>query len=301
MIYLVSLKVLLLVIVTAMGWCAGRLFKINPRDISSLLVYFIAPVVIFEAITSSPASFMYVQYSLGAWSCASLFALLAFYLAKTFWRDQRVHLFSFSGGTGNTGYFALPLTVSLFDSQHVAIAIFIILGVNLYEFTVGYWITARGQFDVRTCYQKISRLPILYAAAAGMIFKGSAIEVPAYISEFLILFQGAYSVLGMMVIGITLAQFLDLKIDWRFLCLSIGWKHLLIPCLGIFIFYYGLHVDAELMKVIVLMLSTPMAANIVVLANQLDVHPEIAATTVLFSTCLSLISVPLALALFLKF
>ena len=40
-----------------------------------------------------------------------------------------------------------------------------------------------------------------------------------------------------------------------------------------------LGVNDDLARVAVLLLAAPMAANVVVIANQLDVHPEIAAST----------------------
>ena len=59
----------------------------------------------------------------------------------------------------------------------------------------------------------------------------------------------------------------------------------------------GLHLEPQQMQVVLFMLLTPMAANVVVLANQLEVSPDVAASTVLVSTCFALISVPLGLIL----
>lgn len=61
------------------------------------------------------------------------------------------NLFSFAGGTGNTGYSALPLVFALFDPRQIVIAVFII-GVNLHEFTIGYFIAARNMLDPGTAY-----------------------------------------------------------------------------------------------------------------------------------------------------
>lgn len=84
------------------------------------------------------------------------------------WKSES---FSFAVGTGNTGYFALPLAFALFNAQQIAIAVFIIIGINIYEFTVGYFIAAKGTFKTTESLQKIVRLPILYAIILGMTFK----------------------------------------------------------------------------------------------------------------------------------
>ena len=142
----------------------------------------------------------FFQYTAAAWLSACTFATLALWVARLCWQDERVHLFSFAGGTGNTGYFALPLAITLFDDAQVAIAVFIILGVSLYEFTFGYWVTASSQFQARDCFKKVLRLPILYAAILGIVLKG---WVSSCLCTYWILhlFQGAYSVLGMMMMG----------------------------------------------------------------------------------------------------
>ncbi|MCY4472713.1 MAG: AEC family transporter [Kistimonas sp.] len=281
-----------LIITTVIGWIAGRKLTIDSRGPSCLLIYVISPFVIFSSIAESPADFSFFRYTAAALVISSSLALISFLLAKLVWNDSKVHLFSFAGGTGNTGYFALPVVFSLFSPEIAAVAVFITLGVILYEFTVGYFITAMDKFDNKECLRKVLSLPVIPAAIIGLLVKYMGLELPAQLQSFFNSFKGAYSVLGMMVIGITLSQFSALKFDWKFSFFCIGWKQLIVPLFGtLLISQLGLTHDICL--VASLMLATPMAANVVILANQLDVHPEIAASTVMLSTLLAIISVPL--------
>lgn len=289
-------RVVFLIGISGLGYGAGRMLRLNPRDIASLLVYVISPFVIFLAILQSPANWSYFIYSLGALLTASTAAVLAYRLGRRLWPDGRANLFGFAGGTGNTGYFALPLVFALFDAHQVAVAVFIIIGVNLYEFTLGYFITARGVMDTRQSLVRIARLPILYAALAGIACKTFGIDIGQTLASSLESFKGAYSVLGMMVIGITLATYRKLEIDWTFLACALGWKHLLYPVIGILVFGPLLNMPADTLAVIVLMLATPMAGNTVVIAAILGVHPEKAALAVMVSTLLAAVSVPFAVS-----
>ncbi|KEQ18688.1 AEC family transporter [Endozoicomonas numazuensis] len=101
------IKVGLLISLAVLGWFVGRRFKIDPKDISSILVYVISPFVIFISIIEPPADISFFRYSLAAFILSSSFALLAFLLGRTLWNDRKANLFSFAWGTGNTGYFAL--------------------------------------------------------------------------------------------------------------------------------------------------------------------------------------------------
>lgn len=286
-------RVLFLIGVAGLGWIAGTVLKVGAKDISSLLVYIVSPLVIFLAIVQSPADWTYFSYSLGALLTASLAAGLAFGLGRVLWRDGRANLFAFAGGTGNTGYFALPLVFALFDGQQAAIAAFIIIGVNLYEFTVGYFITARGILNTRSSLLGIARLPIIYAALAGVLCKSVGWAPGELLGTSLANFKGAYSVLGMMVIGITFASCHRLRLDWDFLLAALSWKHLIYPMAGLAVFHLLVPLPQEAWPVVALMLATPMAANTVVIANVLDVHPEKAASAVMASTVLALATVPL--------
>ncbi|WP_411268404.1 hypothetical protein [Ketobacter sp.] len=66
------------------------------------------------------------------------------------------------------------------------------------------------------------------------------------------------------------------------------------PLIGLFVIWIiPYELDVVERSMIMLMTTVPMAGNVVIIANQLDVHPEKAATAVMASTLLALISVPL--------
>lgn len=289
-------RVLFSVFIAGLGWLMGSTLKIRSGDISALLIYVISPFAIFVSILQSPADWSYFRYTAGAFATASVAAAAAWLIGRTLWKDRRANLFAFAGGTGNTGYFALPLVFALFNENQVAIAVFIIIGVNIYEFTVGYFLAARGVLGIRQSLKRIATLPIIYAALFGLVFKVLGIDAGDVVISGLSNFKGAYSVLGMMVIGITLSAWRKVEVDWSFLIAAIGWKHVVYPVAGIAVFSALTGVSAETLAVIALMLATPMAANTVVIADNLGVHPEKAALSVMASTVLAVVTVPLALA-----
>lgn len=292
----IFIRVLFLIFIAVLGWVGGTALKINSKDISALLIYIVAPFVIFISVVQSPAGFSYFGYSLGALVTASVFASAAYLLGRFVWKDARANLFGFTGGTGNTGYFGLPMVFALFDETQVAVAVFIIIGMTVYEFTVGYFISAKGVMDTKESLLRMLRLPAVYAALAGILLKKLNIEPSEILISGLDNFKGAYSVLGMMVIGITLASFGRIKPDKLFLGLALCWKHIVYPVVGIAVFYFLIPVPAEAFPVIVLMLATPMAANTVVISVHLGMHPEKAAAAVMLSTLCAAITVPLAVA-----
>lgn len=294
----VLIRVLFLVAIAVLGLGVGKKFSISQKEISTLLVYVISPAVMFVSVLQAPAGKNYLLYTFGAFVVCCVMATIALRVGRLLWRGSEANLFAFAGGTGNTGYFGLPLVLAMFDAQGAAIAVFIILGVNLYEFSYGYYLTSRGNYTAAQSVRKIAGMPILYAFITAMILRFSDVNLHPVILSGLSNFKGAYSVLGMMVIGLTMAKFTKLEVDWRFLGAALGWKYVVWPLMAFSAIYlFSEHMDNVERSIVLLMACVPMAGNAVVIANDLDIHPEKAATAVMASTLLAIVAVPAALTL----
>lgn len=193
------------------------------------------------------------------------------------------------------------MVLAIFNQNQIAIAIFIIIGVNLYEFTLGYFITAKGTMTYKDSLIKVIKMPIIYAATLGILLKYMDISLNDITLSFLSNFKGAYSVLGMMTIGITISKFSKIEFDAKFSILSIFWKHIIYPLFGLLVFIYIIPVEKDTLKIIALMVAIPMAGNVVIISNNLGLHPEKAAATVMISTLFALATVPLSLYLAISF
>ena len=282
-----------LICIALVGIFIGKKFKVNQKDISPLLVYVISPAVMFVSVLQAPKG-NYLQFSAAAFLFCSVTALLAYQIGQLIWRDHTKNLFAFSGGTGNTGYFGLPIALAMFDTTGAAIAVFIILGVNLYEFTVGYYITSLGRHSIKDSLKKVVKMPILYSFALAYALKIMGLIPNDVILNSLNNFKGTYSVLGMMVIGITLSKFERFEVDLKFLAATLTWKYVYWPVAVLLLIHtLGTAMSGTEKAVVLLMACVPMAGNTVVIANELDVHPEKAATAVMLSTLFAIVSVPL--------
>lgn len=129
----------------------------------------------------------------------SIIAFASLALFKNSWNDPSGNILAFSAGTGNTGYFGIPLAVIFFEPELADIFIFTVLASLLYESTSGFYVTAKGNFTVKESIKKMSRLPILYAFILGLILNLLGFQIPDVISSYTGQFKGAYGILGMMI------------------------------------------------------------------------------------------------------
>src|SRR5476651_455906 len=169
-------RVAFLIAVSLLGWYAGRKFKINSRDITSLLIYVFSPIVCFVLILKSPADVSYVMYSVVFYVVSCIAALLAFGVGKLLWKDNRANLFGAAGGQGNVGYFVLPLAIGMlqgtqYGAEAIGIVVFAKVASSIYEFTMAFYLTARGRYSVRHSLILVARMPTLHAAILALIAK----------------------------------------------------------------------------------------------------------------------------------
>ncbi|HAK1938770.1 TPA: AEC family transporter [Salmonella enterica] len=286
-----ALKVLALFFISCIGFAYGLLAKPQTKDIANLLIKVISPFVVIISIVQSPGGISYLYFTLGAFLFCSILCMLAYFISKFLFKGKERNLFSFTAGTGNTGYFALPIALSLFNENQVAIAIFIIIGVNIYEFSVGYYFMNMGG-GAKDILRKTLKLPVIHAAIIGIIIKLLGVEFNNSFISVLDNFKGAYSVAGMLIIGMVLSTGRKSSPDIKFMSVCLFWKHLLVPFISLAFLFF---LPKEQFIVIYLMALTPLAGNTVVFSSSLDLHPEKAATSVLLSSLLAIVLIPVCM------
>ncbi|MEQ5803347.1 AEC family transporter [Halomonas sp. H10-9-1] len=287
----------------ALGWLAARRLAVDPRPIATLLIYLVAPLTFFRGLVQGGPTPAYLLLTLAAFMVASLLALLVHRVTRHDFAPQESALLAFSAGTGNTGYFGLPVALVLLPPDGVTLYLFCVLGITLYEFTVGFYLSARGQFSVAESLAKIVRLPLIYAFLAALVVSGLGLVVPAPAMEGLAVFPATYTLLGMMIIGMTLGRVSLREVDGRFIGACVAIRCVLWPLLALGA-VVGLQAIAplsrELAMAMLLLGVVPMAANVVVVAMELGIAPAKGALAVLITTLAAPLLIPLYLTLMMR-
>ncbi len=286
----------------ALGWVAGTVVGVRREPVANLLLYTVSPIVVFEGASTVPLSAATLSLPFLFLVICSILCGVFFAAAKPFWRDGTRNLAAFASADGNTGYFGIPVALALLGERSLGFIVLGSLGFLLYESTVGFYVLARGNFSMRESVRKMLRLPLLYAFVAGLLFQLLHLPLPEGAASVLANVRGAYSVLGMMVIGLGLTGLSVSAFDCRLLLFTGIAKFLVWPLviLGILSFDAAFtHVfSQEIQRVVLLLSVVPLAANTVILSTVLDVQPRKAAIAVLVSTLLALAVIPAMAILF---
>lgn len=297
--FIILLKVFPIYINVGLGYLSSKFLNVNRESIATLLIYILGPIVVFSATVSVEINFSVAFLPIFLFIFSSIIAFTSLALFKNAWNDPTGNILSFSAGTGNTGYFGIPLAVIFFEPSLADIFIFTVLASLLYESTTGFYVTAKGNFTVKEALKKISRLPILYAFILGLILNFAGFEIPESLDSYTAQFKGAYGIMGMMMLGMGLIGLKNSEgnFDVKFISIAFFIKFICWP-LAILGFIYldktfFQFLTNDLYKVLFLFSIVPLAGNTVTLAVLLNAKPEKASLAVFLSTAISIITIPL--------
>ena len=289
----------------AIGWIASRAGFI-PDDIQTplnrLIYYFAIPAFLFQAI----ANFPLVQGFNTAITLITLAAAALLYgltwLTTRLFGVERGQAGSMVTGAchGNLGYIGLPVSFYVLGDVGLAqtgiIAGFLMILQNLLSVTVLQAGKAdSGPHRLRTIAFQLGKNPVIISVLTGMLFSGLSLPIPTVFDTTLKMLGSLAPPAALLLIGASLSFTAIGRRPLAITAISMS-KLVLLPGVGLLLFYLFDQPAADYLPGIIL-LATPAATVIYVLARQLGGDTEIAVSAISAGTLLSIITMPLWLAL----
>ncbi len=304
-IFLVLLiKLIPLYILILLGYVGGRYLKVQKEILSSLLIYILIPAVTFAAVINTKLSPSVLSIPILFFIICGLASVITYFLSGFIWKNSMRNLNAFIAGTANTGYFGIPVVIAIFGNNALSIIALALLGTSLYFNSFGFLFAATSKHSVKESLIKLAKLPILYAFFLGLLVNVLGVKLGKEYYSIENFINGAYTILGMMLIGIAISEIKKISFDIRFIVMSLFSKFLLWPIITMIIIFIDSHFlklyDAKVYKIIILISILPLAVNIAPYATELKIHPEKASFAVFLSTLFALFYIPLFVLLFLK-
>lgn len=288
-------------LIIALGFYAGKKLGVRRDSIAPLLIYIVTPIIVFHGIMKTELTVKLLSLPLLFFCLCSVISISFLPIANIFSKKDH-SLIAISAGSGNVGYFGIPIALMIFGDEHLGLIVLSMLGTAIYVNSLGFFIAASGHYSIREGLIKSIKLPTIYAAFAAVLIKLSNIEIPN--NEFIDglahtgdMFTGAYSILGMLMIGLGLADIKEFKLDLSFISLSFIGKFIIFPLFSLLFIYIDLnfwHIYSPLIHQIMMIMSlVPIAATTISTATELKMDTELLSITVLLSTVFALFYLPL--------
>ncbi|MDR0329853.1 MAG: AEC family transporter [Rickettsia sp.] len=296
-----TISVLLSVVI---GFLAGRYSKVERDSIASLLFYFISPIVFFAIPASTTLTLSALSVTVVVFFIATSLSIFSYYFFGRYWLDHTRNIIALSAGIANGGYFMLPIAATLFNDYVLSIYMMAVIGINIFESSVGFYICARSFANSSESILKVVKLPILNGFLLGCLFSFAGFTLPDFLDDFIYNIRGAFSILGMVMVGLALSALQKFEIDIKFTLATFMAKFLFYPLeINIFIlldkFVLGWY-DENYYNALRLLSTAPMAANVIVIASLQKFYPEKVATTVFLSLLFGVVYIPVMVTIFLS-
>ena len=272
----------------------GVLRPEHKQALSNLLVYIVVPAMIVNSyrMEFSAEILRNLLAAFGMSTLAILAGTVITLLLTARKKDSRTPIFRFACIFSNAAYMGFPLISALFGSEGLLYASAFVTVFNILLWTMGYGFVS-GSSSPKEVVRSLVRTPVLYAVIAGLAVYLLQIPIPNLIAQPLELLAGMNTPLSMMITGMLIAagSVKSIVTDehiWKLAAV----RMVLIPavCLALFSLL-GFHGTAA--QVVVLLECCPAAAITSVFAVQFGHDESFAAGSVVLTTLLSIVVLPL--------
>lgn len=295
-------QVVILYIIVALGFfChkSGIYTEKASRLTTDLLFYIVTPAMIAR-------SFLNIEFSketlkgLGlAFLAAMIFHGIGIVLSELVFCKtdvQKASIYKFASVYGNVGYMVLPLAQSMLGAEGVFYCSAIVIPFNILSFTHGLKVMTKGEKDSKISLKSLFLNPGFIGIAMGLPLFLLKVNLPQILYMPLSYVADLQTPLAMIMFGTYIAS-ADIKkvfSDYRvFICMAI--KLLAMPLLTVLSLRL-LGFTGMLLVACTLSASAPTANNTVMFAAKFNKDTALASSVTAFISLISIITMPLMVA-----
>lgn len=213
----------------------------------------------------------------------------------------------------NAAFMGIPLISEVLDNEAVIYASIYNIPFNMFLWSLGvYFCTVRrdedgdgtpdGEIKPQNTFslKKVLLHPVNLAAVIGIVFLalGWHVHVPPLVVESLTKLKHLVAPLAMFVIGLRITEIrLTASLNDKYAYLFLGLRHFLLPGAVALVLWIlslvGLPLGRTVVMVVLLLAATPAATSATMFAEKYDCDVPYTGRLVIYSTLLSILSMPL--------
>lgn len=287
--------------VFALGFIGMKLLKIEVKSISTMAIYILSPFLAFQTFYQNPINIDYLYLSIYLLAlCLSCIAIcyLIGYFKK--WDKQNTSGFILASSFMNNGNYGTPLVLLVFGQEGFHYAVILMVLQQLIMCTIGIYVAAQGSQGEQELspLKEVVKVPIVYGSLLGMALNAMHLTIPTQIETVVDMVAAAAIPIIMIVLGMQLATISFKKIEVGKLSVALLIRLAIAPLIAYVITLF-MPVDDVVKQIMILMAAMPTAANTTMYAVQFNAKPDFVSSATLVSTLLSIITLPIILALIL--
>ncbi|MFK8182596.1 MAG: AEC family transporter [Phormidesmis sp.] len=294
--------VLPIALVALVGIWVGRTFEIDLKSLARLNIYALLPALVLTGIYDSTLALgsavgIVVGFVL---NCAVLYAL-AYGLGKAFkLPSDRCKSLVATTLLANSGNIGLPFMLFALGEGGLERGIVYLIASAIFIASVGP-VILKGQ-GLSAGVKVTLSLPVFWATLIGVMlqaiaWQGGSWQVPTELDRALDLLSGAAIPVALLTLGIQLSK---TRLSFGLYEFSAAALRLLVSPLTAYLIGRSLNLQGLDLSVLVMQSAMPVAVNTLIWVTELGGDTVRVAKTIVLSTLMSLITLPLVLSLVLS-
>lgn len=297
-------QVLIFLIFAAAGYILSKTKMITPEKsgiLSRIILFLFLPSTIIKSLAENfTVEKIRAEYQIILVATIILVILLAvcftvFKFIKM--RQFTKNIFIYALVVPNYGYMGYALAEAIFGAQIEYYVILFCLPLSIFTYTIGYcMLTSDDEDGFKITWNRFIN-PVFISTLIGIALGLLNLKLPEFIMDLLSKSAACTGPVSMILVGAVVAEFkfFELFKDWK-AYIIVAFRNLIIPIAACFILKSIKAAELSLVPAIAT-LAMPCGSNTIVFSKLKGESSEPAASIVIISTLLSLITVPFCLYL----
>ncbi|MCC9075886.1 AEC family transporter [Litorilinea aerophila] len=280
-------------LVAGAGFALSSWMSIDSRSLGRILFYLATPSLVFRSLYQMDIDFVVLQHlALVAGTVTLSAGFLGWLFSAGQERRQRAAM-TLTSAVSNNGNMGIPICFFAFGQAGLALGSIYYVVSSFLSNTVGVVVASAGQTPVRDALKVSLRVPVLYAAALGLLLNWTGTEIPLSLFRALDLLANA-AIPGMLVLlGIQLRS-VPLLQGQAVILRSVAVRLLAAPVVAWQLCAW-LGITGVERNVLILQAAMPTAVMAAVLATEYEAAPQLVAAVIFLSTAVSMVTLSVVL------
>jgi malate permease and related proteins len=278
-------------LLAAVGFGARKFLGIDPRPLTRVSIYVMLPALLFNSMLTA---------TLGGDEIARIgiyTLVLTGILVSAGWIGSGLAGFSQAESSGftlgsafpNTANYGLPVVLFAFGQEGFERGAMFVVFTSIIQFSIGVYVAARGRMDWRAALAPVLKMPVLWAAVAGLTVRLVGLPLPLPVERSVSLLASGAIPLVILLLGMQVAG-IQARVVRPSALAAVGVRLLVAPLIGLLLVAL-LQPSPLTAKILVLESAMPTAVNTTLLAAEFDAEPELVSSITLLTTLCSFVTV----------
>ena len=285
-------------IIFFIGYMGQKLIGFDIKSISTAALYLMSPFLAFRTFYANELTMDYLYIVLFSLLLTAVLLAIVWITARSMNATRpQLSAMILGGVFMNSGNYGAPVVLFAFGAAGFDYAVVMMVFQSLLMNTIGIFFASIGgeeKATLRQSLQRVTRMPLIYAAGLGVGLQLLAVTVPKTLMEGISLVADASIPTVMLVLGMQLAAIVRKKVAYRYVSTVTVIRMVLSPLIAASILYF-MPINDLLKAVMIVQSAMPAAANTTMFALQFGTEPDLVSFTTFITTLISIVTIPLVL------